>query len=230
MLISLHLPKTAGSSFLDSLEEQYNNSVLHDYSDLPINTTAFRRKQHALRMLVLNGLFPPKGIECIHGHFLPLKYLFCSNVKFITWMRDPIERLGSHYYYWQRSFNPSNAPALHKQVIEEQWTLDRFCLSPQLRNIYSQFLWGFPINRFDFIGITEYFEADMEYFYNEILGATFQNHRKNTNEGKENSSYFEDNNLREKIEKFHSKDVSLYKHALNMRLTRRSTRIKFGDD
>ena len=137
-------------------------------------------------------------------------------------MRDPIERLASHYYFWLRNYKPKNAPLLHKRVVEEQWSLERFCLGRELRNTYSQFLWGFPVKRFDFIGITEYYESEMDYFSNEIIGSEFQYHKKNTNTTKDKSSYFEDNDLRERIEQYHGKDVSLYKQALNMRLTRRS--------
>ncbi len=223
MLISLHLPKTAGSSFLVSLNEYYNQGVLCDYADFPINTPIFKRNMHALIKCTLNGITPPKNSECIHGHFLPLKYLYCRNVKFITWMRDPVERLASHYYYWLRNYDPKNTPLLHKRVIEEQWSLERFCLGRELRNFYSQFLWGFPVKRFDFIGITEYFESEMDYFSNEVIGSALQIHKKNTSTTKDKSSYFEDNDLRKRIEQYHSKDVSLYKQALNMRLTRRSS-------
>ena len=220
MLISLHLPKTAGSSFLFALEEYYSDRILRDYADFPINTPIFKRNTHALKMFALNGVKMPKNIECIHGHFLPLKYLLCRNVKFITWVRDPIERLGSHYYYWLRNYDPSNAPALHKRVIEEQWSLERFCLSDELKNFYGQFLWGFPIKRFDFIVITEYFESELELFSNKFMGTELQVHKKNINNNRDSSSYFENNELRKKIASHHSKDVSFYEYALNMRLTR----------
>ena len=223
MLISLHLPKTAGASFLCSLNEYYNQGVLRDFADIPINTPIYKRNMHALKMCIINGITPPKNTDCIHGHYLPLKYLYCRDVKFVTWMRDPIERLASHYYYWLRTYDPKNAPRLHKRVVEEQWSLERFCLGPELRNLYSQFLWGFPVKRFDFIGITEYFESDMNYFSSEFIGSALQVHKMNTNTTKDKSSYFEDNDLRKRVEQYHSKDISLYKQALKTRLTRRSS-------
>jgi len=223
MLISLHLPKTAGSSFLYSLEGYYGINLLHDYADLPINTPVFKRNRNALKMCVLNGVKSYENVECIHGHFLPLKYLLFRDAKFVTWMRDPVERLGSHYFYWLRNYNPLNASLLHKKVIEEKWSLERFCLGPELRNVYSQFFWGFPIKRFDFIGITEYYETELEYFSNDFFGTTLQAGRRNINLNKKNASYFEDKNLRTKVEQYHDKDVSLYKRALDIRLTMRCT-------
>ena len=221
MLVSLHLPKTAGSSFLLALEEVFSDKIVRDFGDIPINTPALKRNAHALKMLAINSAMQCRNIECVHGHFLPLKYLFCRDAKFVTWLRDPIERLGSHYYYWARNYDPSSAPALHKRVIEEQWSLERFCLSAEMQNFYCKFLWGFPVSRFDFIGITEYFELDMSYFSRIFMGVELRAHQINTNNEKARPSYFEDLELRKKIEEHHSKDVSLYNYALDLRLNSR---------
>ena len=38
---------------------------------------------------------------CIHGHFLPLSYRHLArraDVRFVTWLREPIDRLLSHYH------------------------------------------------------------------------------------------------------------------------------------
>ena len=43
---------------------------------------------------------------CIHGHFLPLSYRHLArraDVRFVTWLREPIDRLLSHYHYWRRA-------------------------------------------------------------------------------------------------------------------------------
>jgi hypothetical protein len=221
MLISLHLPKTAGSSFLTALKEIYGSSLLSDFADLPINTPAFKRNKDALLKCILNGIQPPNEFECIHGHFLPLKYLLCRDAKFVTWMRDPVERLASHYFYWLRNYNPQNAPPLHKKVIEENWSLEHFCLCPELKNLYHQFLWGFPVKRFDFVGITEFYESETEYFSRQFLGGVELNvHRNNINSAMKATTYIEDKRLRDKVIQHHSKDISLYERALAMRLNR----------
>jgi len=226
-LVSLHLPKTAGESFYASLDEYYKGRVLRDYADLPINTPPLQRNTTALIKCVFNNFQDYRKYDCVHGHFLPVKYLLYShiakNVKFITWMRDPIERLASHYYFWIRSYNSKNAHPLRKRVVEEKWSLERFCLSTELRNFYSQFLWAFPLKRFDFIGITEYYETEIEYFSKEFLGHSLNVHRKNINPRKETTSYFAENlPLKEEIINYHSQDVKLYNWALNLRLTQRS--------
>jgi hypothetical protein len=76
------MPKTAGSSFLPSLEEHYGSSLLKDYSDIPINTSTIKRNSNALKMCILNGIQPKVNIRCIHGYFLPLKCLFFSSIGY----------------------------------------------------------------------------------------------------------------------------------------------------
>ncbi len=73
-------------------------------------------------------------------------------------MRNPVERALPHYYFGRRSFDPDNAPPLHRKMMEKGWSLERFCLGPEVRNIYSQFLYGFLLEYFSFIGTTEFYE------------------------------------------------------------------------
>ncbi len=112
MLISVHLPKTAGSSFLAALDGHFGPGLLRDYADLPINTPVTARNASAVKACLRNLLRCPAEVRCVHGHFLPLKYLFCCrrNVKFVTWLRDPLERVASHYFFWPRSYDPQNSP------------------------------------------------------------------------------------------------------------------------
>ena len=131
MLISVHLPKTAGSSFATSLNNHFGESHYRaDYNDWPINTPKTKRRYQAIKDFFLNQKRDFSGIECIHGHFLPLKYLGLRNdsdTKYITWMRDPIQRMASHYHFWKRTYNPEKSPALHTRMVQEDWTLERFC-------------------------------------------------------------------------------------------------------
>ena len=133
-------------------------------------------------------------------------------------------RLVSHYAYWQRSYDPNSAltSALHRRVVEEGWTLERFCLAPELRNIYSQFQWGFPLQRFDFVGLTEFYEKEMRYFSTAYLGknaeARYVNRRLDGPKGGLDAELPPP--LRSEIEAYHAADVALYQQALAMRADR----------
>ena len=214
----MHLPKTAGTSFAAALEEKFRDRLIRDYSDYPINTPQYDRNKAALQASLNNAEKDFQGVECIHGHFLPLKYLLLSNkqkVTFITWMRNPVERILSHYYYWKKSFDPETALPLHKKMIEERWSLERFCLGPELKNIYCQFLYGFPIEYFSFIGVTEFYSEDFAYFTQHFLGYVIE--PKKLNIGDKKGQYQIDETLRQEIERVHSEDFNLYQKALEKR-------------
>ena len=226
MIISLHLPKTAGTSFAASLEDHFGPRLLKDYADVPINTARYERNRAALQASLFNAENEFPGIECIHGHFLPIKYLLLASnrkVRFVTWMRNPVERVLSHYFFWKTSYTPEKAPSLCRKVIQEDWTIERFCLGPEVRNLYCQFLWGFPIEYFDFIGVTEFYDDDLEYFAQHYLQRLVEPKVRNVGDNRE-SGYQIDVSLRKKIESFHAKDMDLYQRALEQRLSIRARR------
>ncbi|MGE4091768.1 MAG: hypothetical protein AB7G75_13100 [Candidatus Binatia bacterium] len=219
----MHLPKTAGSSFAQSLALHFGNTLRLDYGDLPINTPGLRRNARAAYDCLMNRFRAFPQIQCIHGHFLPLKYWGLASKtgsSFITWVRDPVERLASHYYFWQKTYNPRTSPPLHKRAIEEQWSLERFCLGPELRNFYHQFFWGFSVSHFAFIGVTEYFAEDFRYFTERFFGSTMPTPHVNVNADKERDIYIENPRLRTKIETYHQADMRLYRQAVAQRITR----------
>jgi hypothetical protein len=230
MLISVHMPKTAGSSFLASIRQHYGARLLKDYGDRPINRSDLVRNSHAALAGVWHGLGASRfaGIDCIHGHFMPLKYSLLrprSELRFVTWLRDPVERLASHYHYWMRHYNPHDSGRLHQRVVEEQWSLERFCLGPELRNTYCKFLWSFHLDRFAFVGITEHYADELAWFSQEILGQPVDLHRDNVNPERQRERYISDPEFRARIEQHHERDMRLYRRALRLREQRRGAAV-----
>ncbi|MEM1404577.1 MAG: hypothetical protein AAGG55_14665 [Pseudomonadota bacterium] len=233
MLVSVHLPKTAGTSFSQVLQDAYGDRFMRDYGDRPLQDSSWRRKSRALRARLSNvDRMVPESINCVHGHFLPLKYAALArrtNTDFITWLRHPVERAVSHYFYWVNDFNESDAGLLHKRVIEERWDLERFCLGPELRNVYSTFLWSFPIQRFSFVGITEHYVDDLQRFSRLILdgrpllvSTENANQTRNIPSGEPPQPYEIDDDLRSRIAVHHHRDMALYESALMRRETDRA--------
>lgn len=227
MIISLHTPKAGGSSFKVLLENYFKNHFFGDYSDKPINTSEVKRKADAIKFdkkfrIYTKHVYRLKKVECIHGHFLPYKYaslLDDPNVNFITWLRDPLERLASHYYYWQRAYDRNKSIDLQKKVIESKWTLEEFCFSKEMKNFYNQFLWNFPLENFSFIGIVEQFDEDCRFFTKNYLG----NDNiviPNINVNPIKTKYFTDKVLIKELKEFHSRDYEIYETALSMRENR----------
>jgi hypothetical protein len=222
MVISVHLPKTAGKSFEAALLAHFGAALREDYSTFPMNTPVEQRRRAALEGCLANGMEDFHGVRCIHGHFLPLRYLLLADrrpVTFVTWLRHPVQRAISNYHYWRRAFDPATAPPLHRRVVEEDWSLERFCLCDEMRDMYSEFLWGFPIENFAFIGITEHFESDLAEFADRYLGIAVTPERLNaaTAPGEVHAV---DLGLQRRVETFHERDMALYERALALRQTR----------
>lgn len=229
MLISVHVPKTAGISFRKALESYFGGLLICDYADLPLNQQVAKRAIGATHSAMKNSIIINQKIykdaKCVHGHFLPLKYRWMSSStqkKFIVWLRDPIERLASHYYYWMRNYNPEKSGKLRRRVVEEGWSLEKFCFSSQMQNTYTKLFWGFPFKRFDFIGVTENYDSDLNYFSRNILDAELENIKTNLNKEKKTEFYIEDSELRTELELFHQKDMQLYMQALAISNSRKS--------
>jgi hypothetical protein len=221
------MPKTAGLSFRASLEEYFGDRFRHDYQDYPLAQLADKRRDHARRWGETVQPAEFAGVDCVHGHFLPLKYLRLAETlpcRFVTWLREPVARLVSHYHYWQQTYDPASdlTSSLHRRVVEEGWSLERFCLAPELRNVYTEFLTGFPPERLCFVGITEFFTEDLRYFSQEILGNKMRPHT--LNRRVETGLPPPEADLgaidRRAVEAFHAADVALYRQALAQRQRR----------
>lgn len=221
-LISLHLPKTAGSSFRTTLEDVFAERLLCDYGDRSISKPPLLRHQEVLAAALSVAEYGAGEYDCVHGHFLPVKYLPLADREscyFITWMRHPVERLISHYHFWQQSYHPESAPPHHRRVVEEGWSLEQFCLSEQFRNLYTQYLWGFPLENFTFVGITEHYSEDLDYFAEHVLKQPLNKHRVNVTAGSSARQRLSPDTQRS-VERFHAADIQLYERALQMRARR----------
>lgn len=223
MIVSLHLPKTAGTSFGAALERHFGVGLLRDYADLPLHVAPAARNAAALRDCLAWASSEAAPPLCIHGHFLPVKYLLHAQrhgARFVTWMRHPLERLLSHYFFWRR--NPPSSPAqrLHWRMYEEGWSLEEFCLAPEMRDAYAQFLWAFPLEYFDFIGITEHYDDDFASFSRRYLDGQAAPAHLNAAPAAGSGKYPLDPGLRRRIEAFHARDLALYGRALELRRVR----------
>lgn len=224
MIISLHLPKTAGTSFGAALQRHFGDGLRRDYDDLPLNTPVAERQAAALRACLAQADAP--AATCVHGHFLPVKYLLGAQhagARFVSWMRHPVDRLLSHYFFWRKHAPPSPRHAVHHRMHAEDWSLERFCLAPELRDVYTQFLWAFPLEYFEFIGITEHYEDDFAHFSRTYLDGAVAPPRLNVGERGKDGAYRIDPALRARIEEFHARDMALYQRALQLREARLAT-------
>lgn len=147
LLLSVHIPKTGGITLFNLLEQRFGKGLVSDYPD---------RKGLEGRTDI---------VEAIHGHFEISKYLeLVPGARIITFLREPLDRAISHYYYWldPPSHVPKNDPVYLKYFVEREPRLEEFLLARELSNICTSFL--HPLDhpeQFWFVGFQETFAEDI---------------------------------------------------------------------
>lgn len=226
--ISVHLPKTAGVSFLAALYGYFGRTaVFKDYHSNSEHIGARKRHQKvtsdARKILVKrkkgwNPVAP--WIKCVHGHFMPFKYALLRDVErcvFITWMRHPVDRVLSHWEFWRSKppnmRSPNKLHRLHQEVYYNKWPFEKYALSEASRNIYRRYLWGFRLDQFDFVGITEHYKTDLEQLSNMFFKTPLEYFERNVSKDKLEL----ESGLKKRIIDYHIKDMRLYDEALNLR-------------
>jgi hypothetical protein len=214
LLVSLHLPKTAGTSFAAALAAAFPERFHAEYVDQPMQYPAWRRRLRAVRLGVAGDVARDAGIDCVHGHFLALKYRLGARgrpLRFITWLREPVERLASHYHFWRRDYDGQDpSQPLRNRMLAEDWSFERFALGPEMRNVYRQYLWGVDPRSFAFIGITEHYEAHLGALAARYLGGEAPVASALVNPARGGDRYDVPAGLRARILAHHAADAALY--------------------
>ena len=221
--LMVHIPKTAGTSFRKSMREIFGESLILDYGDKPLKFNRWKRNWRTWLQGRKSNELAINDNACIFGHYMPLKYsqLFRTReCMLVTWMRDPIERMVSNYYFIFEHHRLRNFVPGQSHIVDEKWTLEQFMFSPSYRNYSSQFLWGVPLKRFDFVGLVEHYEEDLTYFGEKYFGRSLSAHQEKQNSKRSGCPFLDDPRLRESAERFHARDMRLYRYALELRAKR----------
>jgi Sulfotransferase family len=209
-LISVHIPKTAGMTFLYVLYQVYSlDLVLWDHPSgvkyEPTSSTPLHKR-------------------VIHGHFMTHKYDgFFPNAIRITWVREPIVRLISHYLHIKNRPLDKNNP-VHMEVVEKNLSLLQFAEIPDMQNFMSSYTAGRQLTDYYFVGVQEFFNEDL-FALKKMLNwgeftVTINNNNPNTYYNQKLQEYLADTELINQLKFLNSKDVELYEAALNQRAKR----------
>ena len=111
LILSVHIPKTGGTSFRTVLKNVYGSGYLEDYEWLEQRPEWMKTRFAGMSGEDIRNAL--SGIRCIHGHYAPQKYTLLRevpgvDVRFVTWLRDPVERAVSMYHY-MRTLNTPRA-------------------------------------------------------------------------------------------------------------------------
>ena len=209
--ISVHVPKAAGTSFLNLLKKTYGGNVKTDYLDI-MNLNAV-----ILHNVPTSFKYPPKIHKrmIISGHFKASKYLHLKR-PFVTWVRNPVDRAISHYYYWKKLWlkpKKRNWDEKLSKLFESGMDLVQF--SEIFSNQMSYFL-DVDLKRFVFIGVAEYYNESIKWL-GKILDKDIPIGNKKLNVGNKHKISAD---IRSKIANNHKKDFELYNYALEIFLNK----------
>ena len=233
MLISVHVPKTAGTTLLHHLKTQF--TVFLDLEFLTTIPELYTRWPHNPGRVAGNWMHTSllqaignrsnlikkmEGYDCIHGHFHVVKYRFLPNAKFITFVREPLERMVSHYYFWKQVYEMGNPTKdiYIDDLFKRNTSLNEFLFEENLKNYQCRFIKGMHLSRYSFIGVAdeEYFADDIDYLFNKILKCPLEKvavERLNKTAYNKSVSNVDIGAFRN----FHKNDYELYEYALQNR-------------
>lgn len=152
-LLSIHIPKTAGTSFYHVLEQVYSDGL---------SPSIKRRHLGGIQQYNIDL----SQYRIVHGHVTWEEAApFCDpkKTKIICWLRNPVDRVLSNYRFFinglaHRERNPKvaelNRHRKHESLLE-------YAAREENRNRMSKFTAGLAPEDFFFIGLVECFDQDL---------------------------------------------------------------------
>ncbi|NER01849.1 MAG: sulfotransferase family protein [Okeania sp. SIO3C4] len=215
-IISVHVPKTAGTTFRNLLIQVYGQEkVFNDYKKKQVSEVLSEIKS--------------QNIRAIHGHFQVEKYDdYFLEAKRIIWIREPIKRLISNY--WHQVTHFEDRKITHNEVELEKEKFLNWANKPKLMNFLSHHYIKKNLEDFWFVGITEFFAEDLKELQIMLGWPQIKNANKNQHKYPKIYQYFvktvlSDGELIEALNFINSKDKKLYETALTIRENRIKIRI-----
>ena len=235
LIISVHVPKAAGTTFSRYLLNAFPDGVLRDYEPITpqvaeLFDTCFNwlnsqpRGDRRVRLisygiLKCKKLLAQRGIRVIHGHFDIDKYLgVFPDATYVTWLRDPLDRALSQYNFFKRTLMDPPEP-MNSLVYEGKLPFDEWMTQPVNINLQQRFI-GSDLSKYQFVGIAEDFERSLLIF-RKLAGLEekefdFELRPENVNPEKSiNQSYNElDQKTRSRFIELNQLDFTLYRDAV----------------
>ncbi len=225
MIVSVHIPKTAGTSFRSRLAAGIGERLLLDYDDwVETQTTAAEQRRSARRMEMLGELHElSRRYDVIHGHFAADKYadLF-QKLDLITFVRDPYQQALSAYDTARRAFDAPN-PAIRLLHEKDMTCIDMIEAFPNHQSLYFS---GKAVDEFAMIGIYERFDESVALFQS-MFGIKLPDEeiRINVNPNRQGLAYDVDPDVRKAVDTHRAADIALYRRAQEHFASRRA---RFG--
>ncbi len=204
LIVFIHVPKTAGSSFRDAAERYFgSSSVERDYgTDNPYTTDIVHETVYSNRIEALPAAMEQAFTRMLAGHFHAAKYLqlFTNRIRWCTFLRDPVQRVISE----------------HRHMVVQnnyQQSLEYFCNTKAECNKQTRLLHGIEEEDLYFVGVAEHFRKSISSF-NNLAGTRFKYTKTNIARKSLAEAYNVADHVLRTIEENNRDDLALYsKHA-----------------
>ncbi len=196
MIISVHIPKTAGVSFRLMLAQLFGEGFVQHYWEI---TDAQGRVLHDI----------PANATCVHGHFVAQvvadRY---PGAPLITWVRDPVERVVSSYHHRLR--NPDWRHPVCVELHRMKLSVEQYAEIELVRNEMARFMGTKRPEDFAFIGLVEEIDASMGRFFEQFGLPRVDVPRENVNPERRAWRYELSESTRRRILELNARDAAIY--------------------
>ena len=159
MFVSIHIPKTAGTTIGYILDYGMNRRIFYDYPRYGLGPQHGKvmdaeAKEHDREMILQHKDFIKYKFDIVHGHFHYRKYQdIFPDEKYIVCLRDPVKRTVSHYLHILESGSDKNN--YFNEISSGEMGLVEFAELPHIQRVQSLFVEGRDIMDYDHVFLTE---------------------------------------------------------------------------
>ena len=204
-----HIPKCGGKSFRRGLIDAYGDRICL-FNPTPLRVT-FTEKLLYKSIQLKNFIRPYRFVnnyDIVYGHYC-FDFLYSSPqrpIKRAAFFRDPVEWVGSFYFYCKKKFKKefNNIDIL------------KFIKTHDLKNGYRNHLGSFSVKSLDFVGITERYQESLK-LYKKKFGISIEHHHVN----KTNmilmsyKEYFIEQGVYEQVVNLMEENLQIYNEAMD---------------
>jgi len=160
--VSVHVPKTAGTTVATVLDRVYQRKILFDYPP----PESYSKPDPLIRQ---NAGFIGSFFKGIHGHFGVTRHLpVFGGAKYISCVRHPVDRIISQYNHEYNDNGPHSY--WHKAIRSGELSVVDFAGIAGIGDAMALHLAGLDLADYDLLMITENINASLT-LLNYVVGA-----------------------------------------------------------
>lgn len=213
MIVSIHVPKTAGESFRLRLQSTFGSRALMDYGDwvgvdTPLAVARRKRRTEDMRARRDELL---RIYDVIHGHFIADKYIeLFPTTEFAAFFRDPYQQAISNYQFILRC--PPNDNPIFKIVREQRMSLPEFIAA--FPDVQTRLLGSLAVEDLAMVGLSEQYERGVALF-EAAFGCKLapETPHENVNPDRQGDAYPIDEAVRKAVDIHRAGDLDAYRRA-----------------